>query len=586
MLISSSLYNLRIVGSTGLIKEWTVDLFRLPYQESIFFEINAQLEFYIEVVAPDTSHVMRIMIGNEDIATTPSLDKHIRSEFRSWFYDSFGESRISLKVGIEDSKRELFETIIQIPIAVIATPEVLSDYHEMISQLSSIHQGLAYDYLGKSFSRKTVIFSKSTLFSPLAQIEQIELLFSRLESALDEISIQPSTILEKNIFHRYYRAGDRINHSSLLAICNSQNFIISPRGKVYNIGKIRVQKASISLDTPEHRHIANSIKNFIRVSKGIYSQCLTTSELIKREEAVWLNGGATTAFKQRNLPRAKILEDLANRAKKLTGGFTRLLKRHSFLAEAKEPRTPLGLTPGFKGRPPYFETYKIIRNSLAGRGLLVDDGILTIAVKDLAVLFEYWCFLKTMEWMKANFGSPKPYAIFTLKDNIYLPELQPGQSFTFSINADTSAVLKYEPEFWPLREAKSRGDKYAASLTRNPLRPDITLELNYLEKPAQILILDAKSTSNFYTKKFQGVSDYARQIFEIGSDRQPVRQVFLLHRDRKFRSITNIPDYLEGRAIPRESSIIGAVETAPVVEGETPELLDKVLSNFFEMYVQ
>src|SRR5262249_13863303 len=140
------------------------------------------------------------------------------------------------------------------------------------------------------------------------------------------------------------------------------------------------------------------------------------------------------------------------------------------------------------------------------------------------------------------------------------------------------------PEFYPWREARMRGDRYGASLTGNPLRPDILVEVQLPHRPPTLLILDAKSTDAFSAVKLRDMADYARQVFELSTGRQPIRQVFALHRGREERTLSNLPGYLRGRRIDRQAMVLGAAPCVPDRVGHTPPHLALIIDRFLEVY--
>jgi hypothetical protein len=79
-------------------------------------------------------------------------------------------------------------------------------------------------------------------------------------------------------------------------------------------------------------------------------------------------------------------------------------------------------------------------------------------------------------------------------------------------------------------------------------------------------------------------TDYARQVFEPRSWRQPARQVFLLHRDRRATPRTNLPRYFQGQAIEPDTVILGAVPCVPEQVNTIPDGLARVLDRFLETY--
>jgi predicted component of viral defense system (DUF524 family) len=243
-----------------------------------------------------------------------------------------------------------------------------------------------------------------------------------------------------------------------------------------------------------------------------------------------------------------------------------------------------GPTPAFLGRAAYRAVYRALLEARQLLGVLVDADEARLYHRNLATLYEYWCFLRTIAHLRDRFGSAGARHSFSLIDDIYRPELAPGQEFRFAVGHSVVVVATYQPEFHPTREARAQGDRYAASLTAYPLRPDITIEVARPERPPVLLVLDAKSTDSFSAVKLRDMTDYARQIFELETHRQPIRQVFLLHRDREARTLSNLPGYLRGRHIDRQAMVLGAIPCVPERVGNTPPLLALVIDRFLQLY--
>lgn len=338
-------------------------------------------------------------------------------------------------------------------------------------------------------------------------------------------------------------------------------------------------------DLPEHRHIAGAIRGLARWCRTIAKHCRTSAELIRHEELRWGGRvGVQTVYEQRDLPRVKTLEELALQSDSLGGVFARMLSRHAFLSRAGRPRTPLTPTPAFMGRPAYADAYQTIREAQQRFCALVDGSVFATSLRSLASVFEYWCFLQITNALRSRFGTPQPRSVFQLVDGLYRPELMPGQSFRFTRNRNCHVTVTYEPEFMPWREAVHLGHAFGASLTSDPLRPDIVLEMNRPSHRPVMLILDAKSTASFSPRRFREMTDYARQIFDPTTGYQPVRQVFLLHRDASRPVFQNIPEYLAGRTVESGTSILGAVACNPADGGGVPNGLSLVLDGFLRTF--
>src|SRR5262245_46124516 len=95
---------------------------------------------------------------------------------------------------------------------------------------------------------------------------------------------------------------------------------------------------------------------------------------------------------------------------------------------------------------------------------------------------------------------------------------------------------------------------------------------------------NARLTGRGNTNRHHLFADYARQVFEPRTWRQPVRQVFLLHRDRRATPLTNLPRYLQGQALEPDVVILGAVPCVPEQVNTIPDALARVLDRFLETY--
>ena len=112
-------------------------------------------------------------------------------------------------------------------------------------------------------------------------------------------------------------------------------------------------------------------------------------------------------------------------------------------------------------------------------------------------MFEYWCFIKTVYLLRERFGPPEPDPSIKLIHGIYRPDLAPGQKFIFQINNNVSITVYYEPDILPWDASSENKETYAASLTKNPLRPDILIVLHKSGRLPVLMVLDAKSTDKF-----------------------------------------------------------------------------------------
>jgi hypothetical protein len=95
-----------------------------------------------------------------------------------------------------------------------------------------------------------------------------------------------------------------------------------------------------------------------------------------------------------------------------------------------------------------------------------------------------------------------------------------------------------------------------------------------------MLALDAKSGPRFRRaqERLHESADYLWLIHDPHTGHQPLRQLFLIHRDADALPICNVPGYLEGKAVPAEARILGALPAWP---GGT-DLLARAIARFLE----
>ncbi len=582
---SSNFFDLRIRATRGGLFAGRRDALELPWAEPELLPIDAEEAFAVAVERSATDLKLRLTLGNEVIAEVPPGAKFFETASQPWLRTEFGESRLALEQEDPDEP-EQYEALWEVPLAVTPRPEVARDFRVMIEDVAQVHEGLAHDVVNRSFVKKRYQAGEVSRLHPEAVLANLRGIYERLEPAVAQIARQPSVMLDRSVRLSRYRGGDRIDAAAAAFVGRDPETCFDRSGRITALGKVRVRVPALSEDLPEHRHIAEGLRRLADRAAGLARHCERGADLLKAEEARWSSarGNTLSVFAQRDLPRVSALEEMAGRARSVAADFQGLLQRHRFLREAGPPRSALGPTPAFLGRSAYREVYRLLVKARQPLGVLVDGDAVRLAYRNLATLYEYWCFLRTILHLRERLGPPRSGESFTLIDDIYRPELAPGQAFHFDLKDGQTVTATYEPAIKPWRSAQRDGDRYGASLTRDPLRPDVTIELRKGNGPGTVLVLDAKSTDLFSPAKFRDMADYSRQIFEPRTGRQPVRQVFLLHRDRRASPTSNIPFYLTGRPVPADVVILGAVPCIPERVNHTPEGLAQVIDRFLETY--
>ena len=376
-----------------------------------------------------------------------------------------------------------------------------------------------------------------------------------------------------------WRAGERTDTRTASEIAGGAGACFRPGARPRDgvpvaVGKVLLRRTEVTHDISEHRHLREGLLHLYRWARGLASTLRRRAELLLVEEKRW----GEEVFLQRYQPRIRMLEELASRAGRMAENLKKTIARHEFLRDAGPPRTPFGPTPIFLGRDAYRDAYRALLDARRRFGVLVDEGNLRVRYRSFPVLYEYWCFIRVVKALRDRLGPPEDQGLFKLIDEVFRPDLAPGQTFRFRLARRTRVSATYEPEFPPA--ASYRGPGFAAALVSGPLRPDIIVEVCWEDQAPVMLALDSKSTRSFSRDHLWKLSDYRSLIHDPRTGHQPVRQLFLLHADRATAPMTNLTGYLEGLVSPRDSSVLGAV---PCLPGETHHL-ERVLDRFLEVW--
>lgn len=532
------------------------------------------LSFQIDKVDP--VHHLIVRIGAEVVAEVPPGSLGHRSESSRLLYDVVGETCFAIDLQAEDGERQ---NILDVPFLVEPRPEIASAYKVMLDDLANIHEGLAQDLFSRGFVSAQSGRSGVKHLNMSVYLDKVAELKQTLTAAVEQIGRQPAAELRQNQTQDYYRTGDRLDYQSLYALMRGAQSRDDVRRNAAS-QKIPVRRPRLTIDIPEHRHLARGIKSLAEFCKTIEEHCSGMIPILQAEEERWGEAVANVAALSRaGHPKIDQLENYIQDASALREDFNHLIQGYDFLRKAQQPRTPFGPTPLFTGHTAYARAYKALRETAElGKGF-VEGESLRIHLKSMTTLFEYWCFYKTVEQLKQYFGAPRGNHGYGLDSKIYKPDLTEGQVFTFKVPGGVLEVA-YEPDIPTWKEARMSKARLGATMTARPLAPDVLISLIREHKPLRCMVLDAKSTSNFEVKNLRDMSDYARQVFEVTTGEQPIKAVFAMHRTPSQRAVANVPGYFERAETQGDPVVVGAIPAIPESVGVIPISLNDVLLKF------
>ena len=419
-----------------------------------------------------------LMAGAVVTRADPSL-LHGSVNFRS----QIGESRFSVFV---DGEPELDFTVEVFP-SKMAYRE---DFHEMLARVQDLATGLALEYLRSTYHLGVATGSGES--SRLEWVALLRNLIAELEKALRHVAGRPTRGLVRRA--RLVRAEQlrRSDHALRKAVLRDGGR--GPRRQLSSGVPVRSRlperRAHPTLDTPEHRWLALQVT---RTRRRLAS--------LLREEVERLRTGR---FQPTEADR-KAVDELQELEARLNA-----LERLEPLAAATDPPPSGFASLQLQGAPGYREAYRTL--TMLQQGLRIGGGPVEVSLKDLHVLYEYWCFLEVVTLVAEVLDHPIPVqSLVQVRSDGLRLQLEQGRSQTvpFTLPAGRSLEVAYNPRF-----------DHAEALL--PQRPDIALTFRDPNWPSIRLVLDAKYR----------LQDDAEFVARFGAPGPPADAVNVIHRYR------------------------------------------------------
>jgi hypothetical protein len=253
------------------------------------------------------------------------------------------------------------------------------DFPAMVSEITEIVYSLAFDVFARSFaSTRTKVTYRQNLSEWL---NLFRVLAEGLLQSLDTLLRSP-----KSQFLREHRVKpvERIKRASPSAIkaalkrpekyCRGGGVELMPGVR---LSHLREQHKRLSYDTAENRFVVWAVKDILR----------------------HLKAAMTTLQATKGLDAKRVAREVA-----LLSGYQRKLRRRiqdSVFAEVGEFEhqhffsTTLTMAAGYKE---FYHRYLLMRKGLS----IAESDLFAMDYKDIATLYEYWCFLKTVKLLRDN----------------------------------------------------------------------------------------------------------------------------------------------------------------------------------------
>lgn len=302
------------------------------------------------------------------------------------------------------------------------------DYKAIVGDVTKEVYNVVFDFLKKTYLGYRQ--SDHINSSPVEFFAVIQNIFNDFMKAADMILSQPHHLLETTHEimpgHKIKRADNR----SLRWVERHPDQAIISEGNVL-VSKALAVKKQVTYDTKENR-----------LTKYILLSTAKKLESFKRNYL--------------HLQRAEdreVIDHIDDMIKNLNRR-----SNTSFLANVGAHESSSGMSLVFSMAPGYRDLYKYYLMLL--RGLSITGDVFNISVKDLAVLYEYWCFIKLNSLMKDRYELISQDIIKVQGNGLYVSLVKGSRSQVKYRNPESGEVivLSYNPKETELPTGTQRPD--------------------------------------------------------------------------------------------------------------------------------
>ena len=323
------------------------------------------------------------------------------------------------------------------------------DYKALIQDVTTEVYNLIFDFLKKTYSQFGI--NSETKASPAEFYSIIERIFKDFERAINIVLRSPHHILEtKREILPSYKAK-RTDSRSKKWIQNHPEFI-KKEGQLYNVQKILTPRKQITYDTKE-----NQFLKFILMS--------TKQKLNNFEVNYKLLGD-------------NVQPEIITKIHRMIGSVDKYLNT-SFLSEVSVSNTSNLMSLVFTMAPGYREIYRYYL--MIQHGLSLTGDMFNLSLKDVAELYEYWCFIKINRILKDKKYTLETPDILKVETRGVTVNLQKGKTSTVRyLNPKNDEIIEvsYNPS-----ERKS---------PTGPQKPDNVLSIQKKGSSVYQYVFDAK----------------------------------------------------------------------------------------------
>ena len=282
------------------------------------------------------------------------------------------------------------------------------DYQAILNDVNEEIYNLAYGFLSRTYMSTQIINKKNNNDSEFSSI--LTYVFDNLIRSIDIILCNPNHMLQKEeSIVKYHKVRNVSNES--IKYLEKRPYLLNKVNNSYVPEKALVVKKIVSEDTKENRFTKFML---IKIIKKIDAFIIKYDKNKKDENS---------AERYKNNKDTDVIEKLRKYKREISKRLNT-----SFLSRVSPQYNEANLSLVFSMASGYKDLYKYYL--MLQKGLSINSNIFTLSMKELSVLYEYWCFIKINSLLKKKYKLISTDVLKLNKDGVYVT-LKKGKEASF-----------------------------------------------------------------------------------------------------------------------------------------------------------
>lgn len=335
------------------------------------------------------------------------------------FSNDIGFSTLSLEV---NGKVAISVEIEVFPLKI----DYQKDYRAMLQDITEEVYNLAFGMIQKTYQTLSITDKDVDKQSPVEYIALFEYIYEKLQNAMTVIESYPHNKLEKHTELVQENKVRKCDKDTVKWMCKHPNHAYRAENGRIRFEKAQVTKKHVTVDTFENqlvKHILESMQRKLGLIRSMY---------LKNTEGMY---------------EKNVSEELMRRLDAWTGYLNQkttfsFLRNVSTLSQTKSMSLVFAMAPGYR------ELYRC--HLMLQKGLTLFGDLCRLSLKDVALLYEYWCYIKLNRLIAdKGYKTRKGHPISVDRGGLFVTMKKGTESIVRYENPDTGdkITLAYNREY-------------------------------------------------------------------------------------------------------------------------------------------